>query len=88
MYPFVIEATYWDDAGAKPKLTAANLLIYAERFADACERAEAYLGDIEDLHIFCVGDEATLFEIPCDIAEAMIAGDGNYEKGVIKLGLD
>lgn len=82
MYPFVAKVTYWSDIKSPWTKKTINLLIYADNFSDACGQVERYVDLVDDIHIYSVGDESTLFEVPTDVANFFIKGEGNYEEGV------
>lgn len=88
MYPFVAKITFWDDSEVPWVKKTTNILLYAKSFSEACGQVEDYVNALEDVHIYCVGDSITYFEVPTDVANFFIKGEGNYEEGVLKNELD
>ena len=82
MYPFVCGTRYWDEIDHAER-TCYNLL-YAENFAEASSAIENYYGmeNIISLNLHCVGEADMLFDVPEDIATALVKGHSIYEDGV------
>ena len=86
MYPFVVKVKYWDDFFEPWVLTDMNVLVYAESFTEAVDMIEhRYVDNIESISVHSVADKGMLFEVPEVIADALILGEGNYEKGLKKV---
>lgn len=87
MYPFVVDVKYYDDFSPysfQPR--ELHLLVYAETFTEAIHKIEdRYVDNIETICARSVADEGLLFEVPAAIADALVAGEGNYEEGLRKL---
>ena len=85
MYPFVVKVKYWDDYHEPWELKKINILLYAEDFTDAANKIEhRYVDNIEYISVSAVADEGMFFEVPEEIADALIAGEGDYSLGVKK----
>ena len=85
MFPFIAKVHYYeekeDDVILERKHT--HVLLYANTFAEAATQVEEYFGvDMEDLKLWCIGDEGTFFEVSGSVADALRAGLGNYHDGV------
>jgi len=84
MYPFVCGIQYWDEIDHAER-TRYNLL-YAENFAEASSAVETYYGmeNVISLNLHCIGEADMFFDVPEDIATALVKGGGIYEDGLIK----
>ena len=72
MYPYVCKLEYYDDEKIPYQLRKMNLLLYAESFEDAMRVVSHYIDNIESVHLYCVGDEYTIFEVEDNVADEII----------------
>ena len=75
--PYVVRVNYYDDMCGSPYDDTCHKHnyhgIYASSFSDAAKQMEAYYGnDIENLEIWCVDDEESIFYLPDDLAQTYI----------------
>lgn len=87
MYPFILKLEYWDDYKTPWVKRHMHILLYAESMAAAVAQAEEshYVDYLDNVKVMSVADSGTFFEVPEHIAKILIAGEGNYHRGLEEL---
>ena len=79
MYPVVAKVEYWE----KECLKTTNILLYATSLGDATFQIEQDFKDmLESCCVRYIADDGYKFEIPDNIVEIFIKGEGNYNDGL------
>ena len=79
MYPIIAKATFFDDYDHEQ--TEVNTLLFADNLAEAAQMMDDYCRP-ETLSLTFIGDGIeNLIEIPEELANALILGNGNVTEG-------
>ena len=82
MYPVIARVEYWSDDNT---IETTNVLLYADTLSDATHQIEnLFSGTLDSCCVKYVADYGAYFEVPDNIAEIFIKGDGNYSDGLPK----